>query len=69
MNIGERVKNIRTVKRMTQTELSKKSGVSRIEIHNLEKGFVKYPRMDTVMKLAKAMEVDFFDIATIDNMN
>lgn len=67
MTYGQRIKNIRTVKRISQTELSRRSGVSRLEIHNLEKGNVKYPRMDTLMKLAKAMEVDFFDLATIDN--
>lgn len=66
MNVGQRLKNIRAVKRISQTELSRKSGVSRLEILKLENGSVKYPRMDTLMKLSTALEVDFFDLVTID---
>lgn len=56
------LKKIRKEKGVTQTELSKKSGVGRITISRLESGALKETTMGTMTKLAKALDTN------IDNL-
>lgn len=53
---GQRLARLRTEQGLTQEELAYRSEVHRTAIANLEKG-VNVPRLDTLLKLAAALEV------------
>ena len=62
-NLGQKIKELRTKRNLTQDELAEKAG-----IHNKYQGKIeraeKRPSVETLFKLAKALEVrvsDFFD--------
>lgn len=55
--MGFYIKKIREERKMSQTELSQKSGVSRATIWNLENGVDKVTTTKTLNKLAKALNV------------
>lgn len=61
MNIGEKIKNLRTEKGMTQKELSKLSGIAEITIRKYE-NHDRQPKVEQVQKLAAALKVTPFDI-------
>lgn len=54
--MGYKVKEAREEKRMTQEELSKKSGVSRSTIVAIEKGKAIDVKVSTLLKLANALD-------------
>ena len=54
--MGNRIREAREEKRMTQEELSAKSGVNRGTIVALETGKEKDVLMSTVLKIAQALE-------------
>lgn len=54
--MGYKVKEVREEKRMTQEELSKKSGVSRPTIVAIENGEAKDVKVSTLLKLANALD-------------
>lgn len=56
---------IRRQRGISQLELSKRSGVSYGYISELENG-IKSPTIDTICKLAKALEVDPSELFTCD---
>ena len=59
------LKEVRLSKGYSQSELSKKSNVSRQTIIDIENGSLKWLRSDTMLKLAIALDCDvstiFFD--------
>jgi transcriptional regulator with XRE-family HTH domain len=55
--IGERVRQLRRERLLTQEELSNKSGVGVASIIRIERGQVE-PRFSTIRKLATALEID-----------
>ena len=57
--IGERLKEIRRGldPKMTQAELAERSGVSRVHIADIERGRYSNLTVDTVQRLATALEV------------
>lgn len=57
-----RLKSIREKLGMTQEELAKKSGVSRITIVGIETGRTKVTRTDTLAKIADAVGMAIPDI-------
>ncbi len=61
--LGERVRQVRRTKRLTQRELAEKAGVSRDALVRLELG-QRRSRASTIQKIAKALEVntDAFDV-------
>lgn len=62
--MGERIKARRCELGLSQEELAKRAGLSRIEISNLERGATRFARWQTLLKLSKALEVSpnyFFD--------
>lgn len=61
MDIGEKIKNIRKTKGLTQKELAQKLGVSQAMITQYEKGLRK-PKPDTIKRIAMALGVDYYDI-------
>jgi len=57
-----KIKEARLEKKMTQEELSEKSGVSRATISALENGALKIATTSTLIKLAQALEKEVGDI-------
>lgn len=60
--MGYRIKEVRILRRMTQEELSKKSGVSRAIISGLESGSRKETTTKTLLAIAKALETTVDDL-------
>ena len=56
------LKALREKRQMTQDELSEKSGVSRVTISKLESGAQNVTTNTTIIKLARALEVDAGDL-------
>lgn len=56
------VKKIREEKGISQEELSKKTGISRTIISGMETGLVKNATVETVKKIAQALDVKISDI-------
>lgn len=54
--MGYRIKEVREARRMSQEELSKKSGVSRTTISALENGLERNTTSKTLLKIAKALD-------------
>lgn len=54
--MGYKIKETRESLKMTQEELSEKSGVSRTTISGLENGTVRATTTKTLVKLAKALD-------------
>lgn len=61
----KKIKDVRISKGMSQVELAKASGVSRVTIIGLESGNITNTQTDTIRKIAKALGVPidtiFFD--------
>lgn len=55
--MGYKIKEVRELKKMTQEELSEKSGISRGTISALENGSVRTTTTKTLVKLAQALSV------------
>lgn len=55
MHWENRLKLIRERRNMTQEELEKASGVSRVTISNIERGVLKNMKVDTMRALAHAL--------------
>ncbi|MCF7874217.1 MAG: helix-turn-helix domain-containing protein [Candidatus Omnitrophica bacterium] len=53
---------IRKKKKLTQRQLAKKSGVSYNTIIKMERGGIKNPKIETAIKLAKALKVKIDDL-------
>ena len=60
--IGDKIKEIREQKNLSQTELAHKSGVSRTIIVGLETGNIKTTTTTTLLKISKALNVKVQDI-------
>lgn len=55
---GMRLKIVRESRQMTQVELAEASGVTQPTISELERGGIKRPSYETVIKLSTALGVD-----------
>ena len=58
----ENLKVLRQERQMTQDELAEKSGVSRVTIAKLESGAQEVTTSTTIIKLARALNVDAGDL-------
>lgn len=56
MTTGERIKQLRIAKGMTQEELGQKIGVKKSAIHKYESGMIVNLKRDTISKLAKVLD-------------
>ncbi len=56
-HLGDRIRQLRRERLLTQEELSERSGVGVTSIIRVERGQVE-PRFSTIRKLARALEVD-----------
>ena len=55
--IGDKLKEVRTRRLLTQNELADKAGVSQSTIANIERNNAE-PQFRTIRKLAKALDID-----------
>lgn len=62
MDIGKKLKDWRIEKKLSQTDLSKKSGVSQSQISSIESGLKENPGIITMKKLADALEITVEDL-------
>lgn len=61
MNTGEKIRAARNAAGFTQKELAEKSGVAEITIRQYETG-KREPRNEQLVKLAKILNVNFYDL-------
>lgn len=59
--IGNRIKQIRIEKGLSESELARRAGTAVSNIHNIESGASKNPGWYTVLKIAAALETDIKD--------
>lgn len=62
MRVIHKIKKKRMEKGWTQLTLSEKSGVPQPTISEIEQGNRKYPRHESIRKLAKALGVDIEEL-------
>lgn len=62
MSFGERMKQIRQIKGMTQNQLAEKANISRVAIGNYERGD-RQPNISITQKIADALGVPVADLA------
>lgn len=69
MSIGENIRRIRKDKKLTQKELGEKlKGISQQQIGQWENGN-KIPKLETIRKIADALEVGLWEIIELDQMD
>lgn len=66
--IGKRIKQLRIAKGFTQQELAEQANISTTHMSVIERG-VKFPRLDTFIRIANALEVsaDTLLIGQVEN--
>ena len=60
-NLGKNIKFLRSEKGLTQAILAEKADISIIFLSSIERG-VKYPKADTLAKIANILEVEVFEL-------
>lgn len=55
---GSQIKILRDKRSMTLDDLAKKTGINRDHIGRIERGETRNPRIDTLQKIAKALDVN-----------
>ena len=70
MNIGERIKKLRTEKGITQSKLANKMNISQATVVSFESENAN-PTIETLKKIAAALDITMYDIfdLKIDNMS
>lgn len=68
MNFGESIKKIRKEKGLTQKQLGEKLGISQAAIGQFESNKAN-PQMETIRKIADALEVELWEIVELDQMD
>lgn len=66
--MGNKVKEYREKKNMTQLDLSQKSGVSRVTISQIESGIERNTSSRTLLKIAKALDTTVENIFFTDSV-
>jgi PAS domain S-box-containing protein len=61
MTFGQRLRDLRNARRLTQRELAQKSGISYAYVSKIETGVMPPPRQKTIMSLAKALGANSTD--------
>lgn len=63
--LGDRIRKLRNAKHMSQEELSFKAGISPAHLGQIERA-TKNPTIDTIAKIATALDVAVTDLFTTD---
>lgn len=64
MIFGQRLRELRLERNLTQTELAERCGSNHPFISNLERG-VKVPSLTMVLRLAEALECRVYDLVKV----
>ncbi len=62
MTIGEKIKEYRIKNNLTETTLSRKTGLHPRTIEYIEKGKLNNPRLSTLKVISKALDVNVKDL-------
>ena len=62
ISIGEKIKNWRKKRELTQEGLARKADIPYATLAKIESGAIKNPTLDTITKISQGLEV------TIDNL-
>jgi transcriptional regulator with XRE-family HTH domain len=62
MHIGEKIKALREQNGLTQAQLAQKAGIGQPYISKLESQVIKVPSIDTLLRLATALEADIYEV-------
>ena len=71
-DIAQVLRSLRQAKGMTYDDVGYKAGVSGTTISNIENGYTKFPKVNVLEKICKALEVSplvFFDNDFIDKLD
>lgn len=60
--IGNTIKQIRTNKGISKSELARRANTAVSNIHNIETGASKNPGWYTILKIANALEIDINEL-------
>lgn len=63
--VGKKIKRLRLKKKMSLTDLSKISGVSKSYLSDLEIGVRNNPSIDIIKKIAKGLDTDILQLITL----
>jgi transcriptional regulator with XRE-family HTH domain len=56
--IGDRIHELRRVRKLTQAELANKAGIPAVSLSVTERGLTRNPSFSMIWKIANALEVD-----------
>lgn len=62
MNLGENIKQFRKVRNLTQSELSKETGIPRSTIQKYESGLIQNVSLSAVENISQALDVPPTDL-------
>jgi len=65
VRFGEKIREIRLQKKMSQSDVGLEIGIDRENIRKYEKG-IQEPRLTTILKFAKAFEIDYNELLGYD---
>lgn len=68
MTTGERIRKFRTEKKLSQSTLGSKLGISQQQIAQYELG-TRTPKIDTLAKIANALDVDIDNLLDIETLH
>ena len=61
--IGQKIKKIRQRRGFSQEKLARRTDISLNTLTKIESGFTKQPSFQTIVKLARALEISLDEIA------
>ena len=62
VNLGKRIKELRSKSKMSQDKLSKKANIPFSTLAKIESGYTPNPSMKTLIKIADALEVSIDEL-------
>lgn len=65
--LGERIKEIRKSKKLTQEQLAERIGIEIPSLSNIENG-KNYPNSETIEKIAKGLEMEIFELYIFEHL-
>ncbi len=65
--LGERIKEIRKSKKLTQEQLAERIGIEIPSLSNIENG-KNYPNSETIEKIANGLEMEIFELYIFEHL-
>lgn len=64
--IGKNIKRLRRRRKLSQEKLARLTDISLNTLTKIESGFTKKPSIETVIKLAKALNISIDELVRVD---